>query len=117
MADPGRILVVDDDAQILLLLRRYLERSGYRVETAGGAAEALELLQGSGEAFGLVVTDLSLPAMNGEQMLEEMRRTQPDLPGLISSGYVYVPKSPRTGFLQKPYLPQELAKAVKALLR
>jgi DNA-binding NtrC family response regulator len=112
----ARILIVDDEPQVLNLLRKYLERSGFRVETADSSERALDLVRTSLEGFSLVITDLSLPCMNGEQMLEKMRQSQPDLPALISSGYVHVPKAARTGFLQKPYLPQQLVDAVKTLL-
>jgi DNA-binding NtrC family response regulator len=111
-----RILVVDDDEHILSLLKRYLERSGFIVETASTAGGALNLFRSAREPFALVVTDLRLGSANGEEMLESIRQIQPHVPALISSGYVHVPHSPRTGFLQKPYLPQQLVAAVKAAL-
>jgi len=112
----AHILVVDDDEQILNLLQKYLARSGFTVETASTVEGALDLFRNSREPFALVVTDLKLGSANGEEMLEWIRQIQPDVPALISSGYVHMPRAPRTGFLQKPYLPQQLVDAVKAAL-
>jgi DNA-binding NtrC family response regulator len=114
--EAARILVVDDDAQIVALLRRYLVRAGFDIDTALSAEEALQLVRTATQPYSLVITDLSLPSMNGERMVEEMRRIQPGLPALISSGYLHTPTTPRTGFLQKPYLPKQLQDTVKALL-
>ncbi len=108
--------MVDDDVPVVTLLRRYLERSGFQVEIATHPEAALDLLRTASQPFALVVTDLSLPDMTGVEMIAKMRLVQPSLPALISSGYPHVPETPATAFLQKPYLPQQLVTAVKALI-
>ena len=115
-----RILIVDDEQQLLSLLKRYLERLGYEVELAATAEEALACFESDPLRYACVLTDLALPGMNGEQLLERLRALNPRLPALISSGYPYEPKpgpsKARTGFLQKPYLPQMLVEAVERIL-
>jgi len=112
----ARLLIVDDERALLDLLKRYLERLGYAVDLASSAEDALACFERDASRFACVLTDLSLPGLDGEQMIERMRAAQPGLPALISSGYPYQPRTPRTGFLQKPYLPQMLAEALEGLL-
>jgi len=110
------LLIVDDEPNLLDLLRRYLGRLGYEVETCGNALDALALFQSAPERFSLAITDLSLPALNGEELIERMRQIRPGLPAIITSGYPYQPR-PGVGFLQKPFLPQMLAETVEKALK
>jgi DNA-binding NtrC family response regulator len=112
-----RLLIVDDEPNLLDLLRRYLGRLGYEIETCGGAEEALTLFQAGPDRFSLVITDLSLPTLSGEELIQRMRDLRPGLPAMITSGYPYQPQSPGIGFLQKPFLPQMLADAVENALK
>lgn len=112
-----RILIVDDEAPLLNLLQRYLARLGYDTDTASSAEEALDRFSASPERYGCVLTDLKLPAMGGEELLERMRALRPGLPALISSGYPYQPRSASTAFIQKPYLPAMLAGELERMLR
>jgi CheY-like chemotaxis protein len=113
-----RLLIVDDEQPLLSLLKRYLERLGYEADLAATAEEALTLFESDPHRYACVLTDLKLPGMNGEELVERMRALNPQLPALISSGYPYQPKGSkaRTGFLQKPYLPQMLVEAVEGIL-
>lgn len=117
MADPAHLLVVDDEPRLRGLLERYLVRMGYTVETCDDAEGALDRFAASPDAFALVVTDLTLPGVNGEEMLARMREVRPGLRAVIASGYPHQCASPAlTRFLQKPFLPQMLVDAVKELL-
>jgi len=111
------LLIVDDEPNLLALLRRYLGRLGYEVETCGDANEALALFQAGPERFSMAITDLSLPAVNGEELIEKMRQIRPGLPAIITSGYPYQPRIAGVGFLQKPFLPQMLVDAVEKALK
>ena len=111
------LLIVDDEPKLLDLLSRYLGRLGYRVETCGNAEDALALFQAGPERFSLAITDLSLPSLNGEELIERMRERRPGLPAIITSGYPYVPRGAGIGFVQKPFLPQMLAEAVEKALK
>jgi len=111
------LLIVDDELKLLELMSRYLGRLGYQVETAGDAAHALALFQAAPEQFSIVITDLSLPSMNGEELVERIWQIRPRLPAIITSGYAYVPRAAGVGFLQKPFLPQMLVDAVERALK
>jgi CheY-like chemotaxis protein len=111
-----RLLIVDDEATLLSLLQRYLARLGYEVEVASSGEEALARFAADPGNYACVLTDLKLPGMSGEELLERMRALRPRFPALISSGYPYQPRGAATAFLQKPYLPAMLADALERLL-
>lgn len=112
-----RILIVDDEGPLLDLLKRYLERLGYEVDLSTGPEDALARFENDPERYALVLTDLSFPSINGEQMLERMRALNPKLKALISSGYPYQPRLKGVRFLQKPYLPKMLAEIIGKMAR
>jgi CheY-like chemotaxis protein len=112
-----RILLVDDEAPLLDLLKRYLERLGYEVEPCLTPAAALKCFQTDPDRYALVLTDLTLPGMRGDQMLDEMRALAPKLRAVVTSGYPYEPPGKRTGFVQKPFLPAMLAEEIEKILK
>jgi DNA-binding NtrC family response regulator len=112
-----RLLIVDDEPTLLGLLRRYLERLGYDVDTCESAEQALPLFDADPSAFSMVIADLTLPGANGAELMERIRAKCPDLPGLIASGYPYVPQLKGVEFLQKPFLPQMLAEQIERMLK
>ena len=112
-----RLLIVDDEERLLDLLRRYLERRGFRVDTCATSAAAWAQFVANPQAYSLVITDLTLAGITGAELIERMRLRNPALPALITSGYFYAPVLPRVGFLQKPFLPQMLVDAVEAALK
>lgn len=112
-----RLLIVDDEVTLLELLSRFLGRLGYEIETCGNAEDALARFEAAPDAFSMVITDLSLPALNGEEMIDRMRVLRPGLPAIITSGYPHQPRAAGVGFLQKPFLPQMLGEAVEKALR
>jgi len=112
----GRLLLVDDEAALLELLKKYLERLGYQVDACAGPEDALALFEADPQRYALVITDLTLPRLNGEAMLDRMRARQPGLRAVVSSGYPYEPRSPQVVFLQKPFLPKMLAETIEKLL-
>ena len=112
-----RILLVDDDALISMSTVYMLEDLGHdAVETNSGAQAIAELEKG--ERFDLMITDFSMPRMNGGELAEAVRRTHPDLPILLATGYAEMPKGstidlPRIG---KPYSQEQLAAQIARLL-
>ncbi len=121
-AGSGLILVVDDEEAVLMVATRILQMQGYRVLTAVDGLEALEIYARCGYEIDLVLLDLSMPRMNGRDCLQELRRREPEIKVLLSSGNnpddetqaLFV--AGLTGFLRKPYLPRQLAAAVADLL-
>ena len=116
------ILIVDDEPPLLKLMLVYLQRLGYEVTGAPTAAEALQCFEAEGKRFALVVADLSLPDMNGAAMALQMAQKNPALKILLCSGYPFDIQSlpagvrERCSALQKPFLPNMLAKEVESLL-
>jgi CheY-like chemotaxis protein len=78
---------VDDEQFILSSMRRALERLGYSVASARNGGEALDLFDKDPEGFDLVITDLTMPGMEGRDLIRKLRRTRTDLPVILSTGY------------------------------
>ncbi len=123
-AAPDRpILVVDDDAKIVRLVRTYLEREGYRVVTASDGPAALDAIETHEPA--LVVLDLMLPELDGRAVIRAVRRdeeaaTTPIL--VLSARGTTVDRiagleDGADDYLPKPFSPAELVVRVKAILR
>jgi CheY-like chemotaxis protein len=116
------ILVVEDDALVRGFVIEQLSDLGYSIIEAHDGAAALALLA-AGARFDLLFTDVMLPGgVLGPQILEEMRRQQPNLRALFTSGYSEDHVLPRdrgpntVKLLQKPYSRQHLAAEIRAAL-
>jgi PAS domain S-box-containing protein len=116
------VLVVDDEASVARITKELLELLGYRVITAGGGAEALEQCRAPAEGVHLVILDMIMPGMSGEETFDRLRGIRPDLPVVLSSGYSLDGQAGRImekgcrSFLQKPFLIEDLARTVRAAL-
>jgi DNA-binding NtrC family response regulator len=113
----ARLLLVEDEPALANLLKKYLERLGYQVDACAQADAALALLDAHPEDYALLITDLSLPDMSGEELLTRSRLRAPHLRAIIASGYPYEPRAEGVEFLQKPFLPNLLAQAVERALK
>jgi CheY-like chemotaxis protein len=82
-----RVLLVDDEATLTQLGSRVLERLGYRVTAETDPIAALAALRAAPETFDLLLTDLTMPAMSGLELLREARQVRPDLPVVLATGY------------------------------
>jgi len=115
----GRILIVDDDAALLRLMRVYLSRLGYPVDTCQGSAEAWALVEADPSAHAVVVVDLNMPGMCGEELGRRILDANPAVRVVLMSGYpadLKMPRDPdlpRVDYLHKPFVPQELADVVR----
>ena len=93
-ADPvseGRgqhILYIDDDEAQVFLIKRTLERWGYRVSAFLEQREALDVLLADVQQFDLVLTDFNMPGLSGLEVARTIRNSRPDLPVIVVSGYV-----------------------------
>jgi CheY-like chemotaxis protein len=86
-AGTERILFVDDEEPIVRMSKFGLERLGYVVEAKTSSVEALEAFRTAADGFDVVVTDLTLPKMNGAELACEIRKIRPDCPIILCAGY------------------------------
>jgi CheY-like chemotaxis protein len=108
------ILLVDDSDLIRSLISRGLLRAGYEVLEAGSGPHALEVLAAHARPVDMLITDMTLPLMDGIQLYLELRVRQPRLPVLFVSGS---PVDDAPGdFLAKPFKIEELIERVQLAL-
>jgi PAS domain S-box-containing protein len=81
------ILCIDSQEEVKGVLRNILENLGYRVITAGGSEEALQMLRDQGTSIDLMITGQALPKSSGIQLATEAKELQPDLPVILCTGY------------------------------
>jgi signal transduction histidine kinase/CheY-like chemotaxis protein len=112
-----RVLLVDDDALISMSTAAMLEDLGHQVVEADSGATALGVLD-AGEPFDLVITDYSMPRMNGGQFAAEVRKRLPDMPILLATGYADLPEGVQLDLprLPKPYHQQRLDEEIRRLV-
>jgi CheY-like chemotaxis protein len=115
------ILVVEDDAAVALLIVHVLERWGRRVVHASDGAGALRLLAASPADVGLALVDCGLPDVPGAALCDQLRRSRPGLPLLLTSGrgqpetLAQLAAEGPAAFMPKPFSPGELWRQVSGL--
>jgi CheY-like chemotaxis protein len=105
----GRVLVVDDDPDVLRLARRVLEQHGYTVDTASDGVEALAQI--TREPPDLLLTDLWMPRLDGLSLVYQLRQRGVAFPILLFSA-TYEVELPGIPFLRKPFHVNQLVQAV-----
>ena len=114
----GTVLFVDDEEIVRRLAKAALENGGWRVILAGNGAEGVELFERHREKIDLVILDLAMPVMGGEEALERIKAIRASVPVMVSSGYGDTEAARRfsgqdmAGFLQKPYTASQLMEAI-----
>ena len=115
------ILVVDDDLHILEVLEARLSSANYRVFTAPGAKEALDIL--ADNHVDLMISDVRMPGMGGMELLEQARGQNPELPVIFVTAYGTIPdavhavKSGAIDYLTKPFNGRDLLLKVNDILK
>ncbi|MBI4858765.1 MAG: response regulator [Candidatus Riflebacteria bacterium] len=108
----ARVLLVDDEVDFLASMKRVLARRGLFVTCAGSGQEALELLAGS--VFDVVVLDVKMPGLSGEEVLEQIKKAHPRTEVIMLTGHATVEtavqcmKKGAFDYLYKPHSPEEL---------
>ena len=116
------ILVVDDEEVIRDVARRILCAAGYTVLTAENGVQAVELFRQRREEIDLVILDMIMPEMSGEETFTRLREIDPQVRTLLSSGYSqegraeHILKAGVRGFLQKPYTIEDVLHKVRTVL-
>jgi len=126
MRGKGRILVMDDEASIRLLLSQMLTGSGYDVEPTKDGAEAVELYRKareSGQPFDAVILDLTVPGgMGGKEIIKKLLEIDPEVKAIVSSGYATDPimsEYKKYGFsavVTKPYSVSQMEETLHDVL-
>ena len=117
-----RILLVDDEAPVGKMQKMMLERLGYQVTCRSSSTDALEAFRSKPDAFDLVITDMTMPNMTGDQLARKILLIRPDIPVVISTGFsdrINKEKSDALGIkglLKKPILKSDMAKTVRKVL-
>ena len=128
-----RVVVIDDETDVRVVVKKVLERAGYEVDAVGSGEEGLEVIGASGAD--LVITDIIMPGMDGIAVVNNVREHHPDIPIIVISGggniapMPYEPDAIKTSAylasaseaganiaLTKPFGREELLAAVKKLL-
>jgi putative two-component system response regulator len=113
----GKVLIVDDEPQILSQVAIWLQRNKFHPITVDNAPDALKLVRA--ESFDLVVCDINMPGMNGLEFLNQLKTIDPTLASVVITGdgrvsmAVKAMKSGALGFVPKPFTPAELLEAIK----
>ena len=87
-ATQRHILYLDDDDTLVFLVRRLLERRGYKVTAFTEQQQAIDALRADPQAFHLLMTDYNMPGMSGIDVARAVRDIRPDLPVAVASGYI-----------------------------
>lgn len=117
-----KILVVEDNEAVLILVSDTLTSLGYSITTASNGYEAIRLAESSEEPFALLVTDVVMPRMNGRELFERLSTRLPSLKVLYISGYSHEVlhksgvKNQDVVLLEKPFDKQRLAKTIRQVL-
>jgi CheY-like chemotaxis protein len=116
------ILVVDDESMALVLVKRLLSEAGYQVVTAQSGFEALDLFRRQPHGFQLVLLDLTMPFMDGEETFHRLREIRANIPVILCTGFIRRDRLDRlmnagiAGFLRKPLAPDEIVDHVRGVL-
>ena len=118
-----RILIIDDEPYILLMLKKMLERAGYEIDLASNGREGMAVFEQ--DSADLVITDIIMPDKEGLELILEMKKKRPELKIIAMSGggrispESYLECARHFGaekVFQKPFRQKEIVSAVKELL-
>jgi two-component system cell cycle sensor histidine kinase/response regulator CckA len=116
------ILVVDDEADLVTIFERALERAGYRVLTANTGEQAMRVLEEHEGRVDLVISDVVMPGMGGRELVWRLQTQYPAIPTILLSGYadreaaLEMMEGERPLFLEKPIDLTELTDIVGEVL-
>jgi len=117
-----RILLIDDEQQIIDIERQILERLGYIVTSTTDSQEALEEFAAQPDHFDLVITDMTMPKMTGDQLAQRIMDIKPQIPVILCTGFnetISEEKALAMGidkFVMKPVVKEELASTIRKVL-
>ncbi len=116
------VLLVDDEGMILEVGKEMLAKMGYEVLTAGSGKKALEIYRKKKDQIGIVILDMIMPEMGGGETYDKMKKINPDIKALLSSGYsingqaTEILKRGCNAFIQKPFSVTNLSLKLREIL-
>jgi CheY-like chemotaxis protein len=116
------ILLIDDEKIIIDVGKELLRKLGYKVLSAGGGREAIDVLKINKDKIDLVILDMIMPIMGGGEVYKRIKQISPDVKVLLSSGYSIngeaseILKRGCNGFIQKPFSIKDLSKKIRDIL-
>jgi two-component system, cell cycle response regulator CpdR len=125
LASRQRIMVVDDEYDIVHVIRRHLEKWGFSVDTFTNPLYALQVFKDNPDRYSVVLTDLAMPEIRGSRLANMMLEVKPDVKVIIMTAYEIEPQDiainlatmSRDEILKKPFTMLEVCGAVKKQLR
>jgi CheY-like chemotaxis protein len=87
MTGAGHILLIDDEKHIVKMEEKFFKQLGYEVTGCTNSREALEILKSNPNGFDLMITDLTMPELTGEELARELKQINPDIPVIICTGF------------------------------
>ncbi|MEW6674291.1 MAG: PAS domain S-box protein [Thermodesulfobacteriota bacterium] len=117
-----KILLIDDEASLLYLVKKRLERQGYQVEAFNNPVDALELFRSDPGRFDLIITDMTMPKMTGDKLAKEIFGISPKIPIILCSGYserINAEKAASLGirkYLEKPLIMNDFVISIRNVL-
>ncbi len=118
----GTVLVVDDEPSVRTVVKRMLEKSGFDVLTANDGREGLERFKEHADEICLVILDMTMPYMNGEEVFREIKKIRKDIRVILSSGFNEQDATNRfagkglAGFIQKPFQIGKLLEKIREVM-
>jgi len=121
----GRIMIVDDEFDIITIIRRYLEKWGFDVDTFTNPVYAYEVFKANPDRYSLLLTDIRMPEMSGIRLAKLVQGVKPDIKVVIMTAYEITPDElsenlptiTHKDILQKPFNLLQICTAVKKQLR
>ncbi len=117
--ETARIMFVDDEEMLRQLVLEYLGSHNFKVDVFKNGIEALAVLEGKDRCYDLLITDLTMPAMPGDQLIDKARELCPSLPVILCSGYTDIydrPEFKNLTIMKKPIVLSKLLCLVDKLL-
>ncbi len=116
------ILFIDDEEALVFTVKNNLELLGYDVVGETQSNKALDLLKQAPKRYDLVITDMAMPEMTGEELVKAIQKIRPDIPIIICTGYSekinedQLQKMGIQAFLLKPFFVKEMATLIRQVM-
>jgi CheY-like chemotaxis protein len=116
------ILLVDDESIVIDVCKEMIEKLGYHVITAKSGKQAVDTFKEKSEEIDLIILDMVMPGLDGDQTFDQLRKINSSTPILLSSGYSLNDQAKKImikgcdGYIQKPFLITQLSEKIQKIL-